>query len=367
MASSEDRRHDGAPDVGASRVFATPLPGAPNPVPLVAAAAAGGEAASSLDSLESSVSDSDRRELQHVMGTAPSLSTVFRHSGWAQIRKRILLAMIRTNQTRSRTCSFAGCGAASWVQVNNANPNRFRIQTNCCHDRFCTPCARVRSLRIQQALLAQMGKNGTTFITLTLSSRDPDLPSLVDRLYKHFRALRMHPTWADNVNGGAAFLEVKYNDKSKRWHPHLHILCDAKYIPQSDLQEAWHSITKDSYIVDIRRVRDQQVVNSYVTKYATKPLNATLLKDPGILQDTIVALKGRRLCLCFGSWYGTPLSAAEDEELCDDLDDAAGWTNYCSLEEMINGVNNGDEDYIDVAKKGEFLHRIYHVLALNTS
>lgn len=189
--------------------------------------------------------------------------------------------------------------------------------------------------------MAMIGGKAVSFITLTLSDKSTDLPAMVDKLYRSFRYLRSHPLWEKKVRGGAAFLEVKWNDKARRWHPHLHIIADADFLPQHELSAAWRSITHDSFIVDVRRVRDEKIVSSYVVKYATKPLNATLMHDAHILDDTIHALRGRRLCLCFGSWYGTPLSAAEDEELADDWEDAQGWHNLDPLDLVLGRALEG--------------------------
>lgn len=190
--------------------------------------------------------------------------------------------------------------------------------------------------------MAAMDGKPTTFITLTLSGKGEPLTELIDRLYKHFRALRQHPVWSGAVQGGAAFLEVKYSDKARRWHPHLHIICHAKFVQQSELSLAWRSITKDSFIVDIRRVKDVGHAAKYVTKYASKPLNTSFAMSPILLDEAVVALKGRRLCLCFGTWYGTPLDLAEDTEFADDLIDLAGWHNVGSLEETLELARQGE-------------------------
>lgn len=265
----------------------------------------------------------------------------FRHSGWWDIRQKVFKALERTGQSSSRLSSFASCGGSSWIQQNKEDPSRFRLSCNHCHDRLCTPCANQRSFRLAEALHAVVKDKPTTFITLTLCGKKEPLAPLIDRLYRSFRNLRAHPIW-DKVTGGAAFLEVKWSDKAQRWHPHLHIICEAGFIDQGELSDVWRGITKDSFIVDIRKVRDSAVTSRYVTKYASKPLNTSFANDAKLLDEAVLALKGRRLCLCFGTWYGTPLDLAEDTEFADDLIDAAGWTNVRSLEECLDAANAGD-------------------------
>lgn len=271
-----------------------------------------------------------------------SWSARFHHAGWASIRRRIWESLVRTQQAPSRLCSFGSCGSACYVQQSDIDASRFRLSGSRCNDRLCTPCANARSRRIQEALLAQMGGEGCLFITLTLCGRGEALAELIDRLYRHFKALRNHPTWSERIQGGAAFLEVKWSDKAQRWHPHLHIVADGRFVPQDQLSLAWRSISKDSFIVDVRRVRDQEACGRYVAKYASKPLNMSFGNTPRLLDEAVVALKGRRLCLCFGSWYGTPLSYAEDETLADDLVDAAGWHSFFPLEDILRQAAEGD-------------------------
>jgi hypothetical protein len=181
-----------------------------------------------------------------------------------------------------------------------------------------------------------------SFITLTLAGHEDGLIEKIDRLYRHFKALRNHPLWEERVRGGAAFLEVKWSDKAKRWHPHLHIIADAGFIDQGELSDVWRGITRDSFIVDIRRVKDEEEAASYVTKYASKPLNTSFSNSPVLLDEAVVALKGKRLCLCFGDWYGTPLDIDQDSLLDEDELPNSEWTNFMPLELCIQHANDGD-------------------------
>jgi hypothetical protein len=272
-----------------------------------------------------------------------SWSARYRHAGWATHRRRVWQSLQRTGQASSRLASFGSCGSLTTVERSELDDSRFRLRCNHCHDRLCTPCANGRSWRLQQALMSQFTVDGALFITLTLCGKKESLTDLIDRLYRSFRNLRQHPTWADKIKGGAAFLEIKWSDKAQRWHPHLHIVAQGGFVAQYDLSDAWRSITKDSYIVDIRRIRDKEHAARYVTKYASKPLNSSFGNTPKLLDEAVIALKGRRLCLCFGTWYGTALDLADDETLADDVVDAGGWTFVGSLEDFLIHAASGDE------------------------
>lgn len=186
------------------------------------------------------------------------------------------------------------------------------------------------------------------FLTLTLCGKKEPLKELIDRLIKSFKALRQMPIW-DKVRGGAAFLEVKWSDKAQRWHPHLHILMDSNYLPQHDISDTWRAITKDSYIVDIQQVESTAHVQKYVTKYVTKPLCHTFVNTPRLLDEALLALKGRRLVFCFGEWYGTPLDSIEDDEL--ELDeDSPDWKYFAPLELTLDRASHGDRDSIQIIR-----------------
>jgi hypothetical protein len=240
------------------------------------------------------------------------------------------------------------CGRGGWFERAKEDHRRIRMRIPYCHDRMCMVCGNHRSHRIRDALMEQIGNQPVSFITLTLCGRGEPLSELLDRLFKHFRALRLHPTWADKVRGGAAILEIKHSAKAKRWHPHLHIIADADFIPQAELSNAWRSITKDSYIVDIQRVKQAEVAGRYVAKYASKPLDTSFTVDAALLDEAVEALKGRRLCLCFGTWYGTPLSNAEDVELADDVIDAAGYEPFETIADVIKAADSGEKWAISI-------------------
>jgi hypothetical protein len=63
---------------------------------------------------------------------------------------------------------------------------------------------------------------------------------------------------------------------------------------QGELSAEWHHVTRDSYIVDVRLVRDRGAVANYVVKYAAKPLSSSFLNRPNQLPEAIGAMAGRR-------------------------------------------------------------------------
>lgn len=236
----------------------------------------------------------------------------------------------------------------SWIEQSQKTPGRFRIRHNHCNDRLCVPCGNTRAVRLLQCVRHLTAGKKLIFCTLTLCGKNEPLKDLLDKLTKSFRTLRQLPIWSV-VLGGCAFIEVKWNDKAQRWHPHLHLLMESKYIDQGALSECWRMITKDSFIVDIRRVESEEVASRYVTKYVTKPLSPTFLNTPKLLDEALLALKGRRLVFCFGEWYGTPLDAIEEEELGLDEDDP-DWQYFAPLELTLSQATSGQRDALFIIR-----------------
>jgi hypothetical protein len=142
---------------------------------------------------------------------------------------------------------------------------------------------------------------------LTLKSSTEPLLDLLDKLLNSFRRLRRTKLWSTTQKGGAAFVEVKWNSKSNRWHPHLHVISEGKFIPQHLLRMEWNQITIDSFIVDVRLVKSKADLCSYVTKYVSSPISHSVTNDPALLVEAIKALHGRRTCTTYGLWRGLKL------------------------------------------------------------
>ena len=262
-----------------------------------------------------------------------NLSRRFRHSGWHHLRTYVWEALWRTRQTPARRNSFAECGHGAYVLRALDNPNKYRLAGSTCHDRFCTPCATERSRTIATNIAAKLAGSGCRFVTLTVREGADGLRPAIAHLYESFRKLQRKAFWSSRVTGGAAFLEVKWNQPSQRWHPHLHCLTHGKFIPQRDLSALWKTITGGSYIVDIRACKEASAITRYVTKYASKPLNTTYACDMDRLCEAVVALKGKRICITFGGWRSVLLTDHLDED---------GWVQIDSLASIIDRASRGN-------------------------
>jgi hypothetical protein len=243
------------------------------------------------------------------------LGTVaFRHAGWATWRNRVKAALANTAQPEARQNAFENCGSHAWLAANTADPTKFKITCDRCHDRFCLPCANERARRAARVIHEFTAKKELRFLTLTLRTEDEPLAESLHRLIACFRKLRNRPFWRRHAFGGAGFIEVKWNAESNRWHPHIHVLQEGRFMERSALAAEWYHCTGDSYVIDIRAIKDPARAAAYVAKYATKGYSSSIFHDKAKLEEAITALHGRRLMLVFGKWRGFAINDDENPE-----------------------------------------------------
>jgi len=91
-------------------------------------------------------------------------------------------------------------------------------------------------------------------------------------------------------------------------------------------------VTGDSYIVDVRRVRDGREAVRYVSKYAAKGFSVDGTTNVDRLSEAILALGSKRLVQCFGSWSKFKTIDAPTQ---------VAWKRWITLEELVLQVNAG--------------------------
>jgi len=273
-----------------------------------------------------------------IDGAAPTLSEIWRHSGWKNARSRVWRAMRATRQSVSRMAAFACCGDSAWIMQDADDPTRYRLAAATCHDRFCIPCARDRSRLIQHNICERLDGKFARFVTLTLKGGEVDLDFGIRRLLACFRRMRQRRFWKRKVDGGAAFIEFTWSPKTLAWHVHLHIICHGRFIPKADLSAEWYSVTGDSFIVDLSAVRDNAKIAQYVSKYVTKPFDHNDTRVADRIEEILTATRGKRLILTFGDWQDmTLICKPGDGEwiIVGDLDSVIAWA--------IGGDNSAKE------------------------
>jgi hypothetical protein len=140
--------------------------------------------------------------------------------------------------------------------------------------------------------------------------------------------------WRKAVHSSMSAFEVTRGSKGTHWHVHLHVIADGSYLSQAGLSAAWHEVTGDSHIVDVRAVDEARRAIEYVSKYAGKGVDASVLRDHDALVEAITALRGRRLLLFTGLWR--VLAAAKIPPRFED------WKDVGSLAELVVGYHCND-------------------------
>lgn len=231
-----------------------------------------------------------------------TINHTFRHSHWKANRIRVARALEAANRPVRQQFAFARCGSSMWLLRHREHKNRFKAVLDTCRNRWCQPCQKERGRVITANLMTQIDDSPVRFLTLTLRSHHESLETLLARLYKAFKAIRLAPIWKDRIVGGCAFLEIKRAKNNTHWHPHFHILIQGRFVPKIPLAAAWLVATGDSHVIDIREVKTRREVFRYVVKYSTKTTSPTLHHDRVHLKEAIQTLQSRRTIIPFGSW-----------------------------------------------------------------
>jgi len=134
--------------------------------------------------------------------------------------------------------------------------------------------------------------------------------------------------------GGCYFLEVTRNVKIGSWHTHLHVIWEGSFISQQKLREQWLAITGDSFIVDVRFIRDTAGAISYLAKYLGKPAPASVADDDATLLDYVMGMRGRRLLGVFGDWRTYNLLKLPDSR--------GSWLVVAPLQSILRAAAAGD-------------------------
>lgn len=238
----------------------------------------------------------------------------FRHSGWSHNRQKVLNAFHKIGKSDAVINSFKRCGSNAWVLESKSRPGKYKIACDRCHNRYCKPCAMERARTISKNLKHYIKGKTVRFLTLTLRSSNDPLGEQLTRLVQCFNRLRVKKGWRNSQVGGASFIEISYNNKKKRWHPHLHVISEGKYISQRELSSMWKEVSGDSFIVDVRAIKDDAKVANYVTKYASKGIDGKYINDQELLIEAMKCLHGRKVITTYGKWRGFKLLSAESEE-----------------------------------------------------
>lgn len=162
-----------------------------------------------------------------------------------------------------------------------------------------------------QLVLAENPRLRAFMVTLTvkdgedLSERFTHLRSCLKRYQEQRRNANKGQKFVEYAKalGGVFSIEVKRGSGSGLWHPHVHMIWLCENEPDSvKLSQEWHTITGDSYIVDVREFYGETVIDGFleVFKYALKFSDMPHADN----WEAFKTLSGKRLVDNFGLFRG---------------------------------------------------------------
>lgn len=214
-------------------------------------------------------------------------------------------------------------GCANYLVFHNyytIDQIRLVKASTCKRHLLCPFCAARRASKMMQMNLEKFHQVLSdnpglkpVMITLTIKNGD-DLAERVAHLNNSFRKLLQTRRDAKKGKSVTEFSKVagavysqEITNKENGWHPHIHMVAFlTDWIDQAELSREWQSITGDSFILDIRRIKskgdnsDLVSASLEVFKYALKFQDMSLEKN----FEAYEVLRGRRLIASFGNLRG---------------------------------------------------------------
>ena len=265
----------------------------------------------------------------------PDIRYRFARSMHTYERVLTILRQHYRHEKRARRLSMCGAHATVW---HSPSSGETAIRSYHCGLRSCPRCRETHAARTKDKLsrfTATVELHQLSMITLTIRSTSAPLSVQLDNLYKAFKRLRKTPVWTAARPSGYAVLEITRNLDTGLWHPHLHLLARAAYMPIQAVRAAWATCTGGSWQVDIRRVNTaaREKMEAYLSDYLTKPPQENVVDDDAALTEWIDALHGRKVLLRFGR--PTLADQAPPQP------DPADWLLVGTLQSIIRGAHAG--------------------------
>lgn len=220
-----------------------------------------------------------------------------------------------------------------------------------CRDRLCPTCNWRRSLllgfKVHETIskLLEVRKARFIFLTLTTKNCENTIESLsnaLDNMFGAFKRMALTLRFKTSILGYYRALEVSYNQKTKTFHPHFHLLLAVdtsyfnskqnKYIKQTEWAEMWKKALRADYtpVCDVRIVKPNKKNTdsdnmggaiAEIAKYAVKTSEIFSLTDEkqfiSVIETMNLALKSRRLV----AWGGLLKKIARELKLLNENDE----------------------------------------------
>jgi hypothetical protein len=186
-----------------------------------------------------------------------------------------------------------------------------------CKKLICPDCASERAVRLSkqtEAKIAEVMKTTSgrlCFLTLTIKNT-PTFEAGLMKLKKDFAKFKRKKAFKQHIEGYFGAFEHTYNSKTKDFHVHLHlIVLRGKFWNQSNISDTWREVTGDSFIVDIREIKDIHKGVKEVAKYIVKSTDLMKMPDDKF-REVVEVKKGTRMFISGGCFYNVKLDDADD-------------------------------------------------------
>lgn len=257
-----------------------------------------------------------------------------RPSAWAAAHQ--LYSDVDAIEFSIRTRKLDECRRRAWFAFDRES-GMVKVMSNACKLRWCPLCAAARRANISHQTLDWLKTiRRPKFLTLTVKHSTDPLTDQIQRLYDCFRKFRKAKYIRKNVSAGIWFFQIKQSKHTGEFHPHLHCLLSANYMPHSQLLAIWFGITHDSTILDIRSIHDAEKAAKYVARYAATPCDLESISLDARI-ELFTAMHGRRGCGTWGSANDICLRSKRP-------DDGGDWL-YIASWELVHRLPGRNELY----------------------
>jgi hypothetical protein len=193
-----------------------------------------------------------------------------------------------------------------------------------CKKLFCPDCASERANRLARqteskvAHVMRTTQGRLCFLTLT-TRNTPTLEEGLSKLKKVFAKFKRKKVFKKHIKGYFGGFEYTFNPQTKDFHVHLHlIILRGKFWNQSDISDTWREVTGDSFIVDIREIRNAHKGVKELCKYIVKPLDLLAMPNEK-LREVMMMKSGTRMFVSGGCFYNVKLDDVVDENESSDV------------------------------------------------
>jgi hypothetical protein len=186
-----------------------------------------------------------------------------------------------------------------------------------CKKLICPDCASERAARLSRQTEAKirevMKTNSGRLCLLTLTIKNtPTYDGGLSKLKKDFAKFKRKKEFKQHIKGYFGAFECTCNSKTGDFHVHLHlIVLRGKFWNQSDISDTWREVTGDSFIVDIREIKDVHKGVKEVCKYIVKSTDLMKMPDEKF-REVVKMKKGTRMFISGGCFYNVKLDDADD-------------------------------------------------------